>query len=262
MAVNITLAAILLVLMCVVGGEQGLKSYGTLVCNLVTFIFAILAITNGMNILLVTFIACLIISTINLFLVNGINTKTKAALFSILIVIVILILFSLLIIRVSHIQGFTTEQCEGLMIYDMQIQVSYEQITVCVVVISLIGALIDGAIAICSAMYEVAIVNPSISRKELYQAGIRMGRDILSTNTNTLYFGFLGGNLAFCIWLNVYKFSLGHLVNYKLFAEEILSLILSGLGCLLVIPVAAYLCSKIITEEPHTDKNKTLPPEN
>ena len=256
MAVNIILAAILFTLMCIIGGDRGLKAYFSLICNLLAFIFAIIAITNGVNILIITFVACLFISAINLFLVNGFNKKTKAALYSILIVVAILIVFSVLAVMLSHIQGFTTEQCEGLMIYDMQIQVSYEQLAVCVMVISLIGALIDAAIAISSAMYEVTVVNPHISKKELFEAGIRMGQDILSTNTNTLYLGFIGGNLAFCIWLKVYQFSIGHLANYKLFVEELLSLIISGLGCILVIPIAAAICTRIMHTEENSLENK------
>ncbi len=252
MAVNVTLAVLLLTVMCIVGGDRGLKAYFTLICNLVTFIILILSITKGANILLVTFIACLVISTINLFLVNGFNIKTKTALYSILIVVVVLLIFSVVAVKLSHIQGFTLEQSEGLMIYNMNIQISYDKIAVSIMVISLIGTLIDAAIAISSAMYEVVLVNPTIRRKELFEAGVRMGRDILSTNINTLYLGFIGGNLAFCIWLNVYNFSIGHLANYKLFVEELLSLMISGLGCLLVIPVAAYICTKTMKEEERT----------
>ena len=249
MAVNVTLAAILFTLMYIIGGDRGLKAYLTLICNLITVILSIKAIVGGANILVVTFIACLVISTLNLFVVNGFNVKSKASLYSILIVVAILISFSILAVKLSHIQGFTTEQCEGLMVYSMQIQISYESLAVCVMVISLIGALIDTAISICSAMYEVVVVNPSISSKELFASGVRMGQDILSSNTNTLYFGFLGGNLAFCIWLKVYQMTLGHMANYKLFVEEIISLIISGLGCLLVIPVAAFICTRLLKPE-------------
>lgn len=244
MAVNITLAFILFLLMCIIGSDRGLISYLSLLCNLVIFILMNVAISHGINVLIVTFATCIILSLLNLFVVNGVNFKTKAAFYSILLVVGILLLLTIPIVSYSHIQGFTTEQSDSFMVYQTQIQVSYEQLTVCVVVISLIGALIDAAISIASAMYEVLTVNPSITKKELYQAGLRMGRDILSTNINTLYFAFLGGNMAFCLWLNVYQYSFDQLINYKLFVDEVLTLLINGIGCILVIPVTAGICVK------------------
>ena len=209
----------------------------------------VITISKGANIFLVTLTACILASLLNLFMINGKNLKTIAAFYSILLVVSILIVFTVPIVYFSHIQGFTTELSDTFMVFETQIQVSYESLAILVVIMSVIGALIDAAISITSSMYEVVVVNPAISNKELYKAGVRMGQDILSTNINTLYFAFLGGNVAFCIWLNVYQYSFGQMINYKIFVEEMLTLIVSGIGCILVIPIAAGIFTRMIKKK-------------
>ncbi len=61
---------------------------------------------------------------------------------------------------------------------------------------STIGAIVDTAISITSPMREIHQQNPDITRKDLFMSGIRIGRDILGTSSNTLFFAFFGGYMG------------------------------------------------------------------
>ncbi len=57
----------------------------------------------------------------------------------------------------------------------------------------------DVAISIASSVYELARVNKSLSRRELYNSGMNIGRDIMGTMTNTLILAYTGGALPLLI---------------------------------------------------------------
>lgn len=45
--------------------------------------------------------------------------------------------------------------------------------------------------SICSAIDEIYRQNPVLTRKELFKAGMRVGRDMMGTDSNTLICAFL-----------------------------------------------------------------------
>ncbi len=84
---------------------------------------------------------------------------------------------------------------------------------------STIGAITDVAISLTSPMREIFLHHPSISRKELFLSGLSIGKDILGTNTNTLFFAFFGGYLALLLWFKDHlSYSIGEMINSKVFS--------------------------------------------
>ncbi len=64
-------------------------------------------------------------------------------------------------------------------------------------------------------MREIFHHNPLISRKDLFTSGLSIGRDILGTNTNTLFFAFFGGYLALLIWFKDLSYTVGEIEIQK-----------------------------------------------
>ena len=56
--------------------------------------------------------------------------------------------------------------------------------------ISSLGAVMDVAMSIGSSIGEIHAQNPTISRKELFKAGMHVGRDMMGTDSNTLILAF------------------------------------------------------------------------
>lgn len=81
----------------------------------------------------------------------------------------------------------------------------------------------------------------NISEKELYNSGMNIGKDILSTTINTLFFAFLGGIIAFFFWH--YSESFEYIINYKVLVQEIVELLCCCIGSILVIPITSYITS-------------------
>ncbi|MGE7624523.1 YibE/F family protein [Viridibacillus sp. NPDC096237] len=240
MNVLVWLAAILFILMILIGGKKGVRSFLSLFLNIGVLFVTIFFMTNPENSpIIITFISCTLISWISLFYINEKNSKTITAFISTMITIVILLLFIVIVTEKSKIQGFGEESTEEISMFSLYIGVNFAQIGASVIIMSTIGAILDVAISIASSMHEIFYHSPFISRKRLFTSGLSIGKDILGTDTNTLFFAFFGGYLGLLIWFKDLSYSIGEIVNSKVFSTEIITIFCAGIGIALIIPITA-----------------------
>ena len=242
MNVLVLLAGILFFLMTLIGGRKGVRSFLAIFSNFGVIMITVILMNDPiMDPVILTIIACIVISCINLFYINGVNSKTKTAFLSTIICTVILLLFIIFITNKAMIQGFGDEELGELGMFSLLVEVDFVKITVSVIIMSTIGAITDTAIAVSSPMREIHFHHPNISRKELYRSGLNIGRDILATSTNTLFFAFFGGYLALLIWFKDLSYSVGEVVNSKIFSAEMITILCAGIGVTLVIPITTWI---------------------
>ena len=146
------------------------------------------------------------------------------------------------------IQGFGEEEIEELGFFSLYIGVDFVKIGASVIIMSTIGAITDTAIAISSPMHEIYHHNPSISRIELVKSGLNIGKDILGTSTNTLFFAFFGGYLGLIIWFKELSYSLGEIINSKVFSAELISILCAGMGVAIIIPITASITALFLVK--------------
>src|SRR5690606_40059031 len=107
MNVLVLLAAILFILMIVIGGKKGARSFISLFLNFgVLFVAVVLMADPNFSPIIVTLIASIIIASITLFFINEVNSKTIAAFVSTIVAIAILLIFIVLVTKRTMIQGF------------------------------------------------------------------------------------------------------------------------------------------------------------
>ncbi|WP_408010041.1 YibE/F family protein [Pseudalkalibacillus sp. A8] len=242
MNVLVWLAAILFLLMVLIGGSKGARSFIALFFNFGVLFMTILFMTDpNADPIILTLIASTIISCITLFFINNVNNKTITAFISTIITITILIFFIVIVTDDTMIQGFSEEEIEEISMFSLYIGVDFVKIGASMIIMSTIGAITDIAISIASPMREIIHHNPLISRKDLFTSGLIIGRDILGTNTNTLFFAFFGGYLALLIWFKELSYSIGEIVNSKVFTGEMITILCAGIGVALVIPITSWM---------------------
>lgn len=255
MNVLVLLAVILFLLMVLIGGKKGVKSFISLFLNFGVIILTIFFMINpAINPITVTAVACVAISSINLFYVNGVNSKTKTAFVSTLITIAILLFFISVVTKITMIQGFGEEETEELGMFSLYIGLDFVKIAASVIIMSTIGAIADVAISITSPMRELFRHRPSSNRKELFSFGLSIGRDILGTNTNTIFFAFFGGYLALLLWFKDLSYSISEIANSKVFNAEIVMILCAGIGIALVIPIASWINAAFLVNTRNKEK--------
>ena len=243
---NIVLLIILLILMIYVCGIRGIKLFLSILVNFMLLIITFYIITIGINPIIISLITCYIICRIVLYKVNGDNIKTHISMKSIIIVLLVLIISIIIMTYLSRIAGFGYESYEEINMFSYDVGINFTNIAIALILISLIGATVDSSIAISSALYEVYENNKHLSDKELFKSGMNIGKDILCTTTNTLLFAFLSDFMTLIIWFSTSKYSLLDVVNTKVFSSEFIKILFSATGCVLVIPISAYVTTKML----------------
>ena len=242
---NSVLSIILLVLLILITGKRGIKTFLTIYFNLALIFIIVILVGWGFNPLIPTFVICLIISVLILFFLNGFNKKTISSFISVSLILIIFTFITLLLTNNIYIQGYTEERIEaiGYVTYDTGINML--TLSNCIIIIGLIGNIVDSSIAISSALYEIHLNNPKLSKKELFISGMNIGRDILGTTTNTLFFAYLGAHMTLLIFFQDHEYSISAILNAKVFAQEFTQIILSGMASFIIIPLTSLISSNV-----------------
>lgn len=253
---------IFIILSLTIGGNETAKSVVTLMLNGAVLAINVFAVYLGLNPIFSTAIACALMGIISLFFQNGYNKKTLVAFISVASVVFVLVIFAYWIIVNWNLQGFplgqvSIRESNG---YNGEIGISMVLVQVATLLIILEGALIDTSVSVVSAMEEVRghregdILKSEeksdnsfsgISIRELYDSGLNVGRNILSSTVNTLFFIFIGQNFVFFAY---YKndYTLESVLNSKALIQPTLGIIICAIGCIAVIPVTAFLGSRML----------------
>ncbi|AIC92983.1 MULTISPECIES: YibE/F family protein [Shouchella] len=257
MNVLTVLTVLLFILMLVVGGKKGARSFAVLFLNFIILFGGIVFMTNPeAQPLVITFVACTLIAAATLFIINEWSSKSITAFVSTMLTIAVLLVFISFVTNHTMIQGFGEEEIEELGSFSILIGLDFTQIAASVIVMSTIGAIADTAISITSPMQELYKQHRDANVKRLFLFGMKIGRDILGTNANTLFFAFFGGQLALLIWFKDLSYTLGEMVNAKVFANELITIFCAGIGVALIIPITAILSAlHLVHESRKKDRN-------
>lgn len=248
---NIILIILLFLLMIYIDIKRGIKLFLSILFNFIILMIIFYLIAIGLNPIICSLIGCFIISYIILYYVNERNVKTESSLKSVIIVLIILSFLIFFVTKISRIAGFGYESYEEINMFSYDVKIDFTNIAISMILISLIGATVDSSIAISSALYEVYDNNKNLSKKDLFLSGMNIGKDILCTTNNTLMFAFLGEFMTLLIWFYKGDYSFLEIVNAKTFVSEMIKILFSAVGCIIVIPITAY----ITTESLKKDRN-------
>lgn len=236
----------LFILMITIGGSRGAKSFFTLFINIIIIFIMLILIASKLDPIKVTILSSIIISSITLFYINGFNKKTLSSLLSVTLVVLLTMLITYKIGTNAKIQGFGSEQYESISSLSLYVQLDFSKIVVCEVLVGLLGAIIDVSISISSSMNELYKNDLLSSQNNLFKSGMNIGKDILGTMTNTLFFAFISGFMTLIIYFTELHYSIVDVLNSKVFCAEVFQILCSGIGIILIIPITAFITSKIL----------------
>ena len=241
----IVVAAFLLVTV-LVGGKVGLKSLLSLGLTVAALIFILLPLLlAGWPTIPTTFLIAVLVTAATFVILGGVERKTVCACLGTLAGIALATAFGLTAQWLLRIDGYRQEYAEAL----LQLRQTGESgigisgLVTAGVIVSALGAVMDVAMSISSAVQELTRVNPELTAKELLKSGMNIGRDMVGTMTNTLILAILGSGLT----LIVYIYSLG-LQPWQLFSSaymslEAISAVASSIGVMLAVPLTAAVCA-------------------
>lgn len=242
--VNIVFNIIFIGLCLTIGGNKTAKSLVSLGGNMAILAACVSLIYIGVSPLFCGIVACVAIATVSLFYQNGVNRKTVTSFVSLISLLFVLGIVGYLLVVHSNLQGFplgqnSIRESNG---YSETIGISMVFVEMAVILIVLEGALVDTSLSVMTSIYEVYHQNKNTSTIELFEAGMSVGRNILNSTVNTLFFIFLGQEIVFFAYYeNDYTFLT--LINSKALLQPVLEISLAAIGCVLIIPLTSYIGS-------------------
>ena len=217
-----------------VGKLRGLFSIISVIVNIVIFNFLVyMHAIKGINLALLSFIGSIIFSIICLSLAAGFNKKTLSAVISSVVGVSIVTLISLIVIKLTDYSGIRFEQMELL-------TRPYEGIFISEIILGGLGAIMDISISMSSSLNELIEKDNKISRKQLIKSGFNIGKDIMSTMINVLFFTYICTGLAN---LTIY-FRNGitlHSLLDQYISLEMTRALTGAIGITVTIPIAIYI---------------------
>ncbi|MFD1466168.1 YibE/F family protein [Lapidilactobacillus mulanensis] len=244
MSTMLALLLVLFLLMIVVGGRAGVKSYLSIVINFMLVFLVALLISWGANIWLTA--ACFIpLKLLTIIYLGTHDTKiADHAFLSSFSVTAIIVVIILIFNHFAQAFGIGDQAGEDLIGLSDAPGISFAAIGVVVAIFSTLGAISEAAVAESAGLLELKNSNETISSANFYQSGLNIGEDILGTAVNTILFGFFGSFLALFIWYSRLHYTIPQILNDKLFVQEFVIMIYSIIGVLLVIPLTTLIISR------------------
>jgi uncharacterized membrane protein len=242
----VALALILLALMVSIGGARGFSAFLSILANLSILAAMIWIMLEGADIIVVAVLGCLAITLFTLATNVGFNRKSLAALISVGFVLAATGIWSAFLVSSARIGGFSTQEYTSICMYDWNIGINMSDAAIAAVLIRITGAMIDTSVSISAFVWESRRLDPEMPLPRLFHSGMNVGRDILGTTTNTLYFAFLGSFMMLLVWFMLKGASAGYVLNSKVFAKELARILSSGLSCILIIPVSNLVSISIL----------------
>ncbi len=244
------LIIVLAILMTIVGGETGIRSFFSVLINTLLLILLAILISWGIN------IPILILIFIPLKLVTIIFLGThdyQVAKNSFTCSFIVCLVVSVLILGcewLAQAAGLGPEAGEILVGLSQMPGLSYPLIAVAVAIFSTLGAVAEAAVAMSSGLLEIKKHNPEISDEDLMASGSKIGNDVLGTSMNTILFGMFGSFLSLFLWYIRLNYTLGEILNEKMFVNEILIVMYSLIAVLLTVPLStAFLAKNMVKHE-------------
>lgn len=236
------------IIVILIGGKTGLKSLvGLILTFLCLFFILIPLLLKGWPTIPTTFAMCAFISLVAFTILGGVHRKTISAYLGTLAGMVFAMIFGLAVQSLAKIDGLRLEDAEPLMqLRYIGATVKIRGLMVAGIIISALGAVMDVAMSISSALEEIYAANPTLSSISLFRSGMNIGRDMVGTMTNTLILAFLGSEFTLMIFLFARDLTFYHLFGTAFIALESISGLAASIGMVLAIPLTTLISVMLI----------------
>ena len=241
----VVIGAFLLVTV-LVSGRVGVKSLVSLGLTVAALIFILLPLLlQGWPTITTTFLVSVLVTAATFVILGGVDKKTVCACLGTLAGILLASAFGLAAQSILRIDGYRQEYAEALLQL-RQTEESNIGITGLItagVIVSALGAVMDVAMSISSAVQELTRVNPELTAKDLMKSGMNIGRDMVGTMTNTLILAILGSGLTLVVYINSLGLQPWQLLSSAYMSLEAISGVASSIGVMLAVPFTAAICA-------------------
>ena len=253
LSTEVLLIAIFALFLIAFAGWSGLRA-------LISFVFALLLLWKGLlpTILLgydpvaASLVMVLVLSAATLALVAGLHRTALVAFLGSLLGILLTLGLSMALLPPFHLHGAVQPFSETLLYSGFE-GLNLTRLFMAAVFLGASGAVLDVAIDVSTAMNEVIVKRPDLSRGELIRSGFAVGRNMTSTMVTTLLMAYASSYVALLMVFMAQGVPPINLLNTNYVAAELFKTVIGSFGLVTVAPFTALMGGLIYVAqgEPH-----------
>lgn len=236
------LTGIFVALIIILGGKKGVGAVigiGFTVFSIWFFLIPLIEI--GFSSILASIILVAVTTVVSLLLLNGFSKKTFVATMGCIGGVSIAGLIAYLAGMMTPINGFNMSEAEELVLRAGAGGLKISGLLVSGILIAALGAVMDVAMTITSAVAELHEHKPTMKTKELFKSGMNIGKDAMGTMANTLILAFAGTSLNMLLLFRVFDYPYIQIFNSDMMTIEIIQGVAGSIGIVLTVPLVAFL---------------------
>jgi uncharacterized membrane protein len=254
------LSGLFILVLCITGGKRGLRSVIGILFTMSGIIFLFIPMLyRGYSPISASVGLVIITSFVTLSLLGGAKAKTLSAFLGTLAGMTISGAFLALSLAAMHLSGYNTGESDILIQLANVTHMKSGELLFAAIFISSFGAVVDIAISIASAIWEIYITNRSTNVKNLFKSGMNVGRDMMGTMANTLIIAFTGASLNLLILLRTMDVQYNQLLNTNLIGIYIIEIISGSIAVILTVPLVSIISAKLTPLLNAKKKDKAIP---
>jgi len=256
------LAALFALAVVILGRLRGFTALAGLCASLVVLLaFAVPAIIDGRTPIGVAVVSAAAISFFALYLAHGFTAMTTVALLGTLASLGLTSLLAIVFMELAQFSGFASEEATFLAATAGSIDL--RGLLLAGVVIGALGAIDDMTVTQASAIAELHAASPTMGRRRLYLAGIRIGRDHVASTVNTLVLAYAAASMPLLVLFVLSEQSLSSVANGEVVAIELVRTLVGSIGLVASVPITTWLAATCISPgEPASSDPASSAPES
>jgi len=229
-------------LMIITAGKKGLKTLVSFIINIMISASAILIFARKFsttNMLLLYLGVSILFIVLSLFITNGKSKKTLSAIISATASLFVSFGLSFILINVykEQISIWTMEYIEA--VYE------YENFFYVTILLCGLGAIMDIAITISSALNELIVKDPKIKKEALVKSGREISKDIVGTMINVMLYTCYTSIIPIVFLAIKNDVSLSDAL--ALYGEvDLIAVLTSSISIVLAIPISLHVATFIL----------------
>lgn len=225
-------------LIYLVGSFKGLLSVLSVLINSLIFYLGLELYFKGVNLLFLCVVETILFAVFSLVLASGVNKKTLSAILSVISSTIIIVILLLITVKLTNYKGINFNEISFL-------TVPLEDVILPELLIGSIGAIMDVAITISSSISELIEKDKRISIKRLNKSAKEIGKDIMSTMSNVLFFTYLCAGLPIFVLALRNGFTMHNYITTN-FSLELSRFLVGSIGIVLTIPISAFISIRLM----------------
>jgi uncharacterized membrane protein len=224
-------------------GLLALAGIGITVAVLLGFVFP--ALLRGASPLGVALTGAVVIAVSTIYLAHGISDRTTVALVGTIASLGLTAALGAGFGAAAHLSGLASDESVNLLAFAPELD--FRGLLLAATILGALGVLDDVTITQVSAVWELHDSDPRVGARQLYTAGIRIGRDHIASTVNTLVLAYTAAALPTLLLFMQSGLAVGEVLTTETLAVEIIQTLVGSIGLVASVPLTTALACWVVT---------------